>query len=288
MMSDALNNKTRVLLSVGVGVLLAGCAATKPAPVVHRTSPGKPAVAGAPAQQPADQASAGTGQQQGATAPGAVDEGPQVSPIYQGSVHQRGSNTAPDDPNLKVGPQGVKRPYGTPKPSTVASAPSVTGGAQAPASDNGAAGKAAGNAAGARAQVAKVPPVPSVTRNYEGVRFSWPVEGNVLQRFDGDANKGLLLSGTLGEPVLAAADGKVIFSGVGPRGFGNLIIIKHSDAVLSVYAHNRSLTVTDKDTVKRGQKIAEVGDNGTNRPSLYFEVRKGGKPVDPAGVLPKR
>ena len=88
--------------------------------------------------------------------------------------------------------------------------------------------------------------------------------------------------------VLAAADGRVIFSGQGPRGYGNLVIIKHSNEMLSVYAHNRSLAVKEGQQVTRGQKIAELGDAGNGQPALHFEVRQGGKPVDPAGVLPKR
>ena len=142
--------------------------------------------------------------------------------------------------------------------------------------------------AGKDAQAAKVPPVPSSTRNFDGVRFSWPVGGRVVQPFDGVSNKGLLLSGKVGDAVLAAADGRVIFSGQGPRGYGNLIIIKHSNEMLSVYAHNRSLAVKEGQQVTRGQKIAELGDAGNGQPALHFEVRQGGKPVDPAGVLPKR
>ena len=79
-----------------------------------------------------------------------------------------------------------------------------------------------------------------------------------------------------------------ISSGQGPRGYGNLIIIKHSNEMLSVYAHNRSLAVKEGQQVTRGQKIAELGDAGNGQPALHFEVRQGGKPVDPAGVLPKR
>ena len=133
-----------------------------------------------------------------------------------------------------------------------------------------------------------MPPVPSATRNFDGVPFSWPVGGRVVQPFDGVSNKGLLLSGKVGDAVLAAADGRVIFSGQGPRGYGNLIIIKHSNEMLSVYAHNRSLAVKEGQQVTRGQKIAELGDAGNGQPALHFEVRQGGKPVDPAGVLPKR
>ncbi|MDO4232994.1 MAG: M23 family metallopeptidase, partial [Lautropia sp.] len=85
-----------------------------------------------------------------------------------------------------------------------------------------------------------------------------------------------------------AADGRVIFSGTGPRGFGNLVILKHSNEMLTVYAHHRSLSVKEGQQVKRGQKVGEVGESGNNRPGVYFEVRQGGKPVDPAKVLPPR
>lgn len=280
MMSDALKKQTHVLLLISTGILLAGCAATRPAPVVHRTTPGQPAVAAAPV----DSMEGADGS--GGMLPSPVDEGPQVSPIYQGAIHQQGSNTAPDDPRLKVGPQGIKRPYGTPRPSVaqapVVAPPTPAGAAQA---DKAVAGKPA------EAETPRPPAIPAVpteTRSHDGVAFSWPVAGKVLQKFDGDANKGLLLSGTVGEPVLAAADGRVIFSGPGPRGYGNLLILKHDNGMLSVYAHNRSLSVKEGSKVKRGQKIAELGSTGTNRPALHFEVRRAGKPVDPAGVLPKR
>lgn len=282
MMSDVLKRPTHVFLLMTAGILLAGCAATRPAPVVHRTSPGaQPPVATAPTELPA-----GEPTDQMAEGQMPQDDGPQVSPIYQGAIHQQGSNAAPDDPNLKIGPQGIKRPYGTPKPGPMASASQA--GNMTPKAGAAAGGAAAGTAV-ATAPAPKAPPaVPGETRNFDGVRFSWPVQGKQLRGFDGDANKGLLLSGTLGEPVLAAADGRVIYSGEGPRGYGNLIILKHSNEMLSVYAHNRSLSVKEGDKVKRGQKIAELGNTGTNRPALHFEVRRGGKAIDPAGVLPKR
>jgi lipoprotein NlpD len=88
--------------------------------------------------------------------------------------------------------------------------------------------------------------------------------------------------------VVAAADGRVIFSGNGPRGYGNLVIVKHANELLSVYAHNRTLAVKEGQSVKRGQKIAELGDSGTTSPRLHFEIRQQGKPVDPARFLPKR
>ena len=313
MKSDALKKQSHLLLWVSVALLLGGCAATRPAPVVHRTSPGPAPVATAPQSAPVVPAMDGHSADPGSVADagtagdeGQADEGAaEVTPIYQGAINAPGKYGAPQDPNLKVGPQGMKRPYGTPKPTVVAQAPSdaslsaqgaaaagVAGaagakgaGAAASAKD---AGKDAAKDAGKDAQAAKVPPVPSATRNFDGVRFSWPVGGRVVQPFDGVSNKGLLLSGKVGDAVLAAADGRVIFSGQGPRGYGNLIIIKHSNEMLSVYAHNRNLAVKEGQQVTRGQKIAELGDAGNAQPALHFEVRQGGKPVDPAGVLPKR
>lgn len=314
MKSDALKKQSHLLLWVSVALLLGGCAATRPAPVVHRTSPGTAPVATAPQSAPVVPAMDGHSADPGSVADAgtAGDEGQadggaaEVTPIYQGAINAPGKYGAPQDPNLKVGPQGMKRPYGTPKPTVVAQAPADAGlsaqgtaaaGAAGAAGAKGAAASAkdAGKDAakdvkdaGKDAQAAKVPPVPSATRNFDGVPFSWPVGGRVVQPFDGVSNKGLLLSGKVGDAVLAAADGRVIFSGQGPRGYGNLIIIKHSNEMLSVYAHNRSLAVKEGQQVTRGQKIAELGDAGNGQPALHFEVRQGGKPVDPAGVLPKR
>ncbi len=319
MKSDALKKQSHLLLWVSVALLLGGCAATRPAPVVHRTSPGSAPVATAPQSAPVVPAMDGHSADPGSVADagmagdeGQADEGAaEVTPIYQGAINAPGKYGAPQDPNLKVGPQGMKRPYGTPKPTVVAQAPADAGlsaqGAAAAGGAGAAGAKGAGAAASAKdagkdaakdakdakdagkdAQAAKVPPVPSATRNFDGVRFSWPVGGRVVQPFDGVSNKGLLLSGKVGDAVLAAADGRVIFSGQGPRGYGNLIIIKHSNEMLSVYAHNRSLAVKEGQQVTRGQKIAELGDAGNGQLALHFEVRQGGKPVDPAGVLPKR
>jgi lipoprotein NlpD len=110
----------------------------------------------------------------------------------------------------------------------------------------------------------------------------------VLEGFSEPRNMGISIDGQPGDPVLAAADGKVIFSGVGPRGYGNLIIVKHDNDLLSVYAHNRSLVVREGDQVARGQKIAEIGDSDADRPKLRFEIRREGRPVDPSRYLPAR
>lgn len=122
------------------------------------------------------------------------------------------------------------------------------------------------------------------------IYWSWPVGGEVIEKFSvkGIGNKGLDFSGIKGSRVKAAASGKVVYSGNGLRGYGNLIIIKHSDVFLSAYAHNSRILVKEGDVVKAGEKIAEIGSSGTNREKLHFEIRRRGKPVDPLRYLPKR
>jgi len=119
----------------------------------------------------------------------------------------------------------------------------------------------------------------------DGVRFGWPLKGTVLQDFGQTSSRGLSIGSRPKSSVVAAADGRVIFSGAGPREYGNLIIVKHANELLSVYANNSSLAVTEGQDVRRGQKIAEAG-GAANRPQLHFEIRQHGKPIDPLTVLP--
>ncbi|MGI9133130.1 MAG: peptidoglycan DD-metalloendopeptidase family protein, partial [Rhodoferax sp.] len=116
----------------------------------------------------------------------------------------------------------------------------------------------------------------------------WPGNGAILNGFDETKNKGLDLAGAAGDPVLAAADGRVVYAGAGLRGYGNLIILKHNATYLSAYAHNQTLLVKEDQAVKKGQKIAEMGSTDADRVKLHFEVRRQGKPVDPAKYLPTR
>jgi len=112
----------------------------------------------------------------------------------------------------------------------------------------------------------------------------------VIESFSlsGRINKGIDLAGRKGEPVFAAADGKVVYSGTGLVGYGNLIIIKHNETFLSAYAHNSRLLLSEGDIAKAGQKIAEIGSTGANRDKLHFEIRRDGKPVNPMTYLPNR
>jgi lipoprotein NlpD len=137
------------------------------------------------------------------------------------------------------------------------------------------------------------PPVGPTVGSFSGsgnVSWDWPYRGTIVARFTDEAveGKGLDLAGKAGDSVLAAADGEVVYAGGGLQRYGNLLILKHNDHFLSAYAHNRSLLVKEGDVVKRGQKIAELGNSGVDREMLHFEIRQDGKPVDPLLFLPKR
>ncbi len=131
----------------------------------------------------------------------------------------------------------------------------------------------------------KTDPKP-VAAGPDEVDWIWPVTGRIVSPFNEASNKGIGIAGKMGQTVVAAGPGKVIFSGVGIRGLGKLIVIKHNEKFLSVYAHNRELLVKEGQSVARGQKIAEMGDTDSDQVKLHFEIRRMGKPVDPAGLLP--
>ena len=136
------------------------------------------------------------------------------------------------------------------------------------------------------------PPAPAVASpaltGDEDVGWIWPAQGTLLGGFDDAKNKGLDIGGRAGDAVIAAADGRVVYSGAGLRGYGNLIILKHNNTFLTAYAHNQTLLVKEDQAVKKGQKIAEMGNSDADRVKLHFEIRRQGKPVDPAKYLPPR
>ena len=117
-----------------------------------------------------------------------------------------------------------------------------------------------------------------------GIRLSWPAKGKVSAEFS-ETNKGIDIAGKVGEPVLAASDGKVVYAGNSLRGYGNLVIVKHDNTYLTAYAHNSKLLVKEGDAVRKGQKIAEMGDTDTSSAKLHFELRVNGKPVNPTPYL---
>ncbi len=123
-------------------------------------------------------------------------------------------------------------------------------------------------------------------KDADDIDWIWPVSGKIVSPFKDKTSKGLGIAGKMGQSVVAAGAGRVIFSGTGIRGLGKLIVIKHNDKFLSVYAHNRELLVKEGQSVSRGQKIAEMGNTDSDQVKLHFEIRRLGKPVDPVTLLP--
>lgn len=121
------------------------------------------------------------------------------------------------------------------------------------------------------------------------IKWSWPVIGTVIREFSlhEQLNKGIDIRSKLGQPVSSAADGIVVYAGGGLRGFGKLIIVKHTRNYLSAYGHNRVLLVKEGEKVKGGQHVAEIGSNGSNEEMLHFEIRRNGRPENPLDYLPK-
>ncbi|SAL66754.1 peptidase [Caballeronia cordobensis] len=196
----------------------------------------------------------------------AATPGVATAPIVGGGVQAQPLNGA----NTYAAPQPgatAQPPYYGPN-SGMGAAPGATAGA--------AAGMASGvPGAGADATAPAAQPA-----------FIWPARGPILGTFSEASNKGLNIGGAAGDAVNASADGRVVYSGNGLRGYGNLIIIKHDATFLTAYAHNRALMVKEGDAVTKGQKIAEMGNSDSDRVMLHFEVRRQGKPVDPLKYLP--
>ena len=152
-------------------------------------------------------------------------------------------------------------------------------------------GTAPAASAPAAAAASAAPPAAvsaAVREGDDDVNWTWPSSGAVAAPFDEGKIKGLVFSGKAGDPVLAAADGRVVYAGSGLRGYGNLIILKHNNTYLTAYAHNQALLVKEDQAVRRGQKIAEMGSTDAEGVKLHFEIRKQGKPIDPAKLLPPR
>ena len=168
--------------------------------------------------------------------------------------------------------------------SSVSSAPTPALAPLPPAADKPAPQAAAAASAPAAPASSAAPAVSPE----DDIAWIWPSSGPVLAGFDEVKNKGLDIGGAAGDPVLAAADGRVVYVGAGVRGYGNLIILKHNNTYLTAYAHNQTLLIKEDQTVRKGQKIAEMGSSDADRVKLHFEVRRQGKPVDPSKYLPPR
>ncbi|MEO5933804.1 MAG: peptidoglycan DD-metalloendopeptidase family protein [Duganella sp.] len=197
--------------------------------------------------------------------------------------------TPPPAPVVKkAGPKGEKRPY---TDATLAELQRADNGKEVAA--NGAAAPAAPAAsAPAAAPAARPPAAPAApaagAADDDKLSWMWPSEGKVIATFDEGKNKGVDIAGKAGQHVVAAGAGKVMYAGSGIRGYGNLVIVKHSNSLLSAYAHNRSIVVKEGQTVNKGQMIAEMGDSDADAVKLHFEIRQQGKPVDPSKFLPNR
>ena len=130
-------------------------------------------------------------------------------------------------------------------------------------------------------------PKAAATGSATAVRWQWPARGKLLKSTSLTTEKGINIGGRTGQKIVAAATGKVVYSGSGLRGYGKLIIIKHSDVYLSAYAYNSELRVKEGETVKAGQQISTMGLDSKGVPVLHFEIRKNGKPIEPLGQLPR-
>lgn len=135
--------------------------------------------------------------------------------------------------------------------------------------------------------VAPVAAAPAINAEDAAISWMWPTQGRVTGAYDA-VRKGVDIAGTAGQAIVAAADGRVMYAGSGIRGYGNLVILKHNNNLLSAYAHSRTILVKEGDTVKKGQKIAEMGNSDSSNVKLHFEIRQQGKPVDPTPYLPPR
>lgn len=295
-------------------VLLAGCAGTSgPAPVVNRSlempqakapvfdsrhpDTGRQADKPAARELPAPEAPLAAAEPATSETMEAAEEptGVQSIPIESGRVES--SPIAADEgagsaPIITMGP-AISRD----EPPAAGAAPSVaappvaqseTPSEPAPAMPPVAVATPSTQAPVISAPAAQAPAAqaPSAAATESDRPFIWPASGAVTKSFTDPKSMGIAIAGKAGDPVSAAGDGRVIFSGLGPRGYGKLLIVKHDDDLLSVYANNRALLVKEGQAVRQGQKIAELGSSGTDSPRLHFEVRRLGKPVDPISYLP--
>lgn len=302
------------LAIVLASALAAGCAAKRPAPVSERTPQAKPAA------PPAASAKAAP-----AVKPSILDLRPEFYIVKQGDTlysialdhgldyREVGAWNNIDPAKIRVGQQlrltpppgsvtaaplktapGVveARPLGAPSPAARAdNVKSEPKGVRVPYSDQAYAQLASlkPEAGPAAKPEVRLEQKPDTARGEDDLDWVWPASGKVINAFNDGANlKGIAIAGKLGQPVVASAAGRVIFSGTGIRGFGKLIVIKHNNTFLSVYAHNSELLVKEGQNVARGQKIAEMGNSDADQVKLHFEIRRFGKPVDPMRLLPDR
>ena len=299
----SLQHARRAATVVCAALWLAGCATSKhPAPVEERSLGPRPTptivAPGAMPAQPAADASKPLPGAENAGKPGYYTVKPGDTMIRIGLESGQNwkdlvkwnelenANVIEVGQVLRVVPPGENATGVSTRPITIAKAETRPLDAKpAPAAASATATPVALTPAAPAAVVA----TPAAARTGDDdVNWMWPATGSVTSAFEEGKSKGLGIAGKLGDPVLAAADGRVVYAGSGLRGYGNLVILKHNATYLTAYAHNQTLLVKEDQAVKRGQKIAEMGNTDSDRVLLHFEIRKQGKPVDPARLLPPR
>ena len=194
-------------------------------------------------------------------------------------------------PGTVVGENGViTRPVGSTSVETVPASPNATAPAKTATTKPTTASTSSSTSSATPPASSSTTLSPAAEADEAG--FSWPLASGssapVLATFQEGKNKGIDWGGQAGDAVMAVADGRVVYAGAGLRGYGNLIILKHNETYLTAYAHNQKLLVKEEQTVRKGQKIAEMGNTDADRVMLHFEVRKLGKPVDPSRYLQAR
>lgn len=296
------------LLTLALG-LLAGCnSLTRQAPVVERTAAPtaerpRPAPAARVEEPKADEKGMYTVRRGDTLLRIALDHGEnyrdivawnnlrdpddiKVGQVLRVSAPERGERTAniqtqpvpvppPAAPPRKTEPRADKQPYN----ETVAAARPESGARTEPVRPV---------VPATPAPAAPAPTIAASTNGDEKLSWMWPADGRIVATFDEGRNKGIDIAGRPGQQVVAAGAGKVMYAGSGIRGYGNLVIVKHNNSLLSAYAHNRKIVVKEGDNVAKGQMIAEMGDSDADSVKLHFEIRQQGKPVDPARFLPGR
>ncbi|PKO50853.1 MAG: peptidase M23 [Betaproteobacteria bacterium HGW-Betaproteobacteria-2] len=220
-----------------------------------------------------------------------LDMGSVDSSVMESSTTESAATTEQIAPTpaaapIISGPIALREPYSDQAlntPTIEAKAAPVTAPAPAPVQTT----QAASTPAATEPAKTEAIKAPTATATSAGITWSWPTNGKLLAGFnEGGSAKGIDIGGSTGQPILAAAPGKVIYSGSDLRGYGRLVIIKHNDEFLSVYAHNSKILVKEGQAVARGQKIAEMGNTDADRVKLHFEIRRQGKSVNPADFLP--